>query len=120
MVRLCKPRAGLCLVLYTGGGVLVWQGIVAVAGDRCGGGGRDRGISVEGVEGLHAADGAGDHGDGIGCHQWHILRCPPQGQRVVRWAHGRPQGFQVTMNAAGREGRAMLQLHSLLLHLQRH
>lgn len=26
----------LCLVLYTGGGVLVWQGIVAVAGDRCG------------------------------------------------------------------------------------
>ena len=120
MVHLCKPRVGLCLVLYTGGGVLVWQGIVAVAGDGCGGWGRDGGISVEGVDGLHAADGAGDHGDGVGCHQWYILRCSPQGQRVVGRAHGRPQGFQVTMDATGREGRAMLQLHSLLLHLQRH
>lgn len=98
----------------------MWQGIVAVAGDGCSGGGRDRGVSVEGVEGLHAADGTGDHGDGIGCHQWHVLRCPPQGQRVVRWAHGRPQGFQVAVDAAGREGCAVLQLHSLLLHLQRH
>lgn len=114
------PRVGLCLVLYTSGGVLVWQGIVAVAGDGCSGGGWDRGIRVEGVEWLHAADGAGDHGDGIGCHQWHILRCPPQGQRVIRWAHGRPKGFQVTVDAAGREGCAVLQLHSLLLHLQRH
>lgn len=120
MVRLCKPRLGLCLVLYTGGGVLVWQGIVAVAGDGCSGGGRDRRVGVERVEWLHAADGAGDHGDGVGCHQWHILRRSPQGQRVVRWAHGRPQGFQVTMDTAGREGRAMLQLHPLLLHLQRH
>lgn len=98
--------------------MLVWQGIVAVAGDRCGGGGRDWGVRVEGMEGLHAADGAGDHGDGIGCHQWHIFRCPPQSQRVVRWTHGRPKGFQVTMDATGREGRAVLQLHSLLLHLQ--
>ncbi len=108
MVPLCKPRVGLCLVLYTGGGVLVWQGIVAVAGDGCSGGGRDWGISVEGVERLHAADGAGDHGDGIGCHQWHVLRCPPQGQRVIGRAHGRPQGFQVTMDAAGRERCAVL------------
>ena len=120
MVRLCKPRVGLCLVLYTGGGVLVWQGIVAVAGDGCGGGGRDRGVSVEGVEGLHAADGAGDHGDGVGRHQRHVLRRSPQGQRVVGRAHGRPQGFQVAVNAAGRERRAVLQLHPLLLHLQRH
>lgn len=79
MMCLCYPRAGLGLVLYTSGGVLVWQGIVAVAGDGCGRGGRDRGIRVEGVEGLHAADGAGDHGDGIGCHQWHVLWGPPQG-----------------------------------------
>lgn len=100
--------------------MLVWQGIVAVAGDGCGGGGRHRGVSVEGVEGLHAADGAGDHGEGVGCHQWHVLRGPPQGQRVVGGAHGGPQGFQVAVDAAGREGRAVLQLHPLLLHLQRH
>lgn len=68
----------------------MWQGIVAVAGDRCSRGGRNRGISVEGVERLHAADSAGDHGDGIGCHQGHILRSPPQGKRVVGWAHGGP------------------------------
>lgn len=111
---------GRSLVLYTGGGVLVWQGIVAVAGDGCGGGGRDRRVCVEGVEGLHAADGAGDHGDGIGRHQRHILRRPPQRQRVVRWAHGGPQGFQVAVDAAGRQRGAVLQLHPLLLHLQRH
>lgn len=98
----------------------MWQGIVAMTGDRCSGGGWDGGVGVERVEGLHAADGAGDHGDGIGCHQWNILWCPPQGQRVVRRAHRRPQGFQITMDAAGREGCAVLQLHSLLLHLQRH
>lgn len=97
--------------------MLVWQGIVAVAGDGCSGGRRDGGIRVERVEGLHAADGAGDHSNGIGCHQWHILWCPPQGQCVVGWAHWRPQGFQVAVDAAGREGRPMLQLHPLLLHL---
>lgn len=120
MVHLCLPRVGLCLVLYTGGGVLVWQRIVAVARDRCGGGGGDWGISVERVKWLHAANGAGDHGDGIGCHQGHILWCPPQGQRVVRWANGGPQRFQIAVDTAGREGRAVLQLNSLLLHLQRH
>lgn len=97
--------------------MLVWQGIVAVAGDRCGGGSRDRRVRIEGVEGLHAADGAGDHGDGVGCHQWHVLRCTSQGKSVVRWAHGRPQRLQVTVDA-GREGCAVLQLHPLLLHLQ--
>lgn len=100
--------------------MLVWQGIVAVAGDRCGGGGRHGGIRVEGVQGLHAADGAGDHGDGVGCHQWHVLGRTSQGQRVVGGAHRRPQGFQVAVDAAGRQGRAVLQLHPLLLHLQRH
>lgn len=96
----------------------MWQGVVAVAGDGCSGGGGDRGVCVKGVEGLHAADGAGDHGDGVGCHQRHVLRCPPQGQRVVRWAHGRPEGFQVAMDSTGREGCPVLQLHPLLLHLQ--
>lgn len=100
--------------------MLVRQGIVTVAGDGRGGRGGDRGVGVERVERLHAADGAGDHGDGVSRHQWHVLRRSPQGQRVVGRAHGRPQGLQVPVDAAGREGRAVLQLHSLLLHLQRH
>lgn len=82
--------------------MLVWQSIVAVAGDGCSRRGWDRGISVEGVKGLHAANGAGDHGNGVSCHQWHIFGRSPQGQRVVRWAHGRPQRFQVTVDTAGR------------------
>lgn len=98
----------LCPVLYAGGGVLVRQGIVTVAGDWCGGRGGDRRVSVERVERLHAANGAGDHGDGVGRHQWHVLRRPPQGQRVVGWAHGRPQRLQVPVDATGREGRAVL------------
>lgn len=100
--------------------MLVRQGIVTVAGDRRGGRGGDRGVSVERVERLHAANGTGDHGDGVGRHQWHILWCPPQGQRVVGRAYGRPKGLQVAVDAAGREGRAVLQLHPLLLHLERH
>ena len=118
-VFVCVWRS-LCLVLYACGGVLVRQGIVTVAGDWQGGRGGDWGVSVERVEWLHAADGAGDHGDGVGRHQWHVFWCPPQGQRVVGWAHGRPQGLQVPVDATGREGCAVLQLHSLLLHLQRH
>lgn len=100
--------------------MLVWQGIVAVAGDGRSCRGRYRGVRVEGVEGLHAADGAWDHGNGVGRHQWHVLRCSPQGQRVVGRADRRSQGLQVAVDSAGGQRRAVLQLHPLLLHLQRH
>lgn len=116
----CELREGwksLYLVLYPGGGVLVWQGIVAVAGDGCRRRGWDGRVCVERVEGLHAADGAGDHCYGVGGHEWHILWGSPQGQRIVRRA---PQGLQIAVDAARRERCPVLQLHPLLLHLQRH
>lgn len=64
------PSEGL---LYSCGRVLVGQGIVAMPSTWC----RHRGVSVEGMEGLHATDGAGDHGKRISRHKWHVLRCPP-------------------------------------------
>lgn len=41
----------------------VGQGVVVASG----------GEGVEGVERLHAGDGTGDHGDGVRCHQWHVV-----------------------------------------------
>lgn len=69
---------------------------------------------IEGMEGLHASDGTGDHGYSIGRHERDIVGCPPQSKGVVRRA-GRaqdvvgPERFQVMV-------RVMLRV----LHLQRH
>lgn len=43
---------------------------------------------VEGMEGLHASNGAGNHGDSIGGHERNIVGRPPQCQCVVGWACG--------------------------------
>ena len=51
-------------LLYPGCGVGVGQGVVVASG----------GEGVEGMKRLHAGDGAGDHGDGVGRHQWHVIR----------------------------------------------
>lgn len=83
-------REGASTFLYASGGVLVGQGVVAVAGHRSGGRGGHGRIRVERVQRLHAADGARDHGDGVGRHQWHVLGRPAQSQRVVGWADGGP------------------------------
>lgn len=64
------PSEGL---LYSRGGVLVGQGVVTVPSTWC----RGRGVSVEGIEGLHASDGAGDHGKCVRRHEWHVLGGPP-------------------------------------------
>lgn len=65
-------------LLYPGGGVGMGQGVVVAGG----------GERVEGMKRLHAGDSTGDHGDGIRCHQWHVVRGSAQRQRVVRWAGG--------------------------------
>lgn len=65
-------------LLYPGGGVGVRQGVVVAGG----------GESIEGMERLHAGDGTGDHGDGVRCHQRHVVGGTAQRQRVVRWAGG--------------------------------
>lgn len=49
------------------------QGVVTVPSTWC----RGRGVSVEGMEGLHASDGAGDHGKCVRRHEWHVLGGPP-------------------------------------------
>lgn len=65
-------------LLYPGGGVGMGQGVVVASG----------GEGVEGMKGLHAGDGTGDHGDGVRCHQRHVVRGAAQRQCVVRWAGG--------------------------------
>lgn len=57
----------------------MWQGVVVAGG----------GERVEGVKRLHAGDSTGDHGDGVGCHQRHIVRGTAQRQSVV-WRAGGP------------------------------
>lgn len=65
-------------LLYPGGGVGMGQGVVVAGG----------GEGVEGMKGLHAGDGTGDHGDGVWCHQRHVVGGTAQRQRVVRRAGG--------------------------------
>lgn len=82
----------------------VGQGVV-VAGGREG---------IESMKRLHAGDGAGDHGDGVGRHQRHVVGGPAQRQGVVGRAGGPqnvmgPQGLHVVVGVVLR-----------VLHLQRH
>lgn len=65
-------------LLYPGGGVGMGQGVVVAGG----------GEGVEGMKRLHAGDSTGDHGDGVRCHQRHIVGGTAQRQCVVRWAGG--------------------------------
>lgn len=39
---------------------------------------------VERVQRLHARQCVGNHGDGVWCHKWDVVRRPAQGQGVVR------------------------------------
>lgn len=90
------------MVLYTSGGVLMWQSIVGMhrarAGPRGGawiwGVARGRGICIEGVHGTN----------GAGHHEWHVIGRSSQCQRVIRRAS---KWLQV-------------QLSPLLLYPQRH
>lgn len=66
-------------LLYPGGGVGVGQCVVVAGGGK----------GIEGMKRLHAGYSTGDHGDGVRCHQWHVVRGTAQCQCVVRWA-GRP------------------------------
>lgn len=43
-----------------------------------------RGKGVIGVQCLQPYQGVGDHSDGIGCHEWDVIRGASQGQRIVR------------------------------------
>lgn len=66
-------------LLYPGGGVGVGQCVVVASGGK----------GIEGMKRLHAGYSTGDHGDGVRCHQWHVVGGTAQCQCVVRWA-GRP------------------------------
>lgn len=71
---------------------------------------------VEGVEGLHASDGTGDHGYGVGRHERNVVWRPPQSQGVVGRAGGAqnvvgPQRFQVVVRVV--LGMLHLQGHDL-------
>lgn len=46
------------------------------------------GEGVEGMEWLHAGDGARNHGDSVRGHERDIVGRPPQRQRVVGRARG--------------------------------
>lgn len=86
----------------------VGQGVVVASG----------GVRVEGMERLHAGDGTGDHGDGVGRHQRHVIRCTAQRQRVVRRAGGPqdvvgPEWLHVVVSVV--LGVLHLQRHDLLL-----
>lgn len=59
---LCGAVSGQSL-LYPGCGVGVRQGVVVASG----------GEGVEGMKRLHAGDGTGDHGNGVGRHQRHVV-----------------------------------------------
>lgn len=65
-------------LLYPSGGVGMGQGVVVAGG----------GEGVEGMKRLHAGDGTGDHGDGVRCHQRHVVGGTAQRQCVVRRAGG--------------------------------
>lgn len=65
-------------LLYPGGGVGVWKGVVVAGG----------GESVEGMKRLHTGDSTGDHGDGVGSHQRDVVRGTAKRQRVIGWAGG--------------------------------
>ena len=49
------------------------------------------GKGVIGVQCLQPHQGVGDHSDGVGGHEWNVIRGAPQGQRVVR-QRGEAQG----------------------------
>lgn len=65
-------------LLYPGGGVGVGQCVVVAGGGK----------GIEGMKRLHAGYSTGDHGDGVRCHQWHVVGGTAQCQCVVRWAGG--------------------------------
>lgn len=95
-------------LLYPGGGVGMGQGVVVAGG----------GEGVEGMKGLHAGDCAGDHGDGVGRHEGHVVGGAAQGQRVVGWTGGSqdvvgPEGLHVVVGVVLRV--LHLQGHDLLL-----
>lgn len=80
------------------------QGVVVAGG----------GEGIEGVERLHAGDGAGDHGDGVGSHQRHVVRSATQRQRVV----GRTGGPQDVVRSEGLH--VVVSVVLRVLHLQGH
>ncbi|KAG7240011.1 hypothetical protein INR49_028071 [Caranx melampygus] len=91
-------------LLYSGCGVGVGQGVVVASG----------GEGVKGMKRLHAGDGTGDHGDGVRCHQGHVVGGTAQRQCVVRRA-GRPE------DVVGPEGlHVVVSIVLRVLHLQGH
>ena len=86
--------------LYSGGGVSVWYVCAVLASAE----------GVECVQRLHARERVGDHGDGVGGHEWDVVGRPAERERVVRRA-GEPQRVV---------GLQRLALVVQLLHLQGH
>lgn len=62
--------------------------------------------------------GAGDHGYGVWCHEWDVVRRAPHGQSVVGWA-GSPQHHVMRMQGVTHPPAVPVQVR-VLLHLQRH
>lgn len=73
-----------------------------------------RSEGVIGVQRLKPYEGVGNHGDGVGGHEWDVVRGAPQGQRVVGQrseAQGVMGGTSLTLVVSG----AQLQRCQLLL-----
>lgn len=68
------------------------------------------------MQGLHASQCVGDHGDGAGRHQGDVVRRTAQGEGVV----GRAGEAQRVVGLQRLTLVVVLMLQLLLLHLQRH
>lgn len=91
--------------LYPGGGVSVGK-VGAVLSPNEG---------IEFVQGLHGSKRAGNHGDGAGCHERHVVRGSTKRKCIIRWTC-QPQRLTLVPVLIFQ---LLLQLLLLLLHLQR-